>query len=43
MRAIVGDVMPFLYGLILALLLFTFVPDTVLWLPKMFGYGSTAL
>jgi len=43
MRAIVGDVMPFLYGLILALLLFTFVPDTVLWLPKMFGYGSSGL
>ncbi len=43
MRAIVGDVMPFLFGLILALILFTFVPDTVLWLPKMFGYGTTAL
>ena len=40
MRAIVGDVMPFLLGLILALLVFTFVPDTVLWLPKMFGYGA---
>lgn len=43
MRAIVGDVMPFLVGLILALILFTFVPDTVLWLPKMFGYGATTL
>jgi len=43
MRAIVGDVMPFLYGLILALILFTFVPDIVLWLPKMFGYGAPAL
>jgi C4-dicarboxylate transporter DctM subunit len=40
MKAIVADVMPFLLGLILALILFTFVPDTVLWLPKMFGYGA---
>ncbi|UJW85343.1 TRAP transporter large permease [Devosia sp. SL43] len=40
MKAIVGDVMPFLFGLILALMIFTFVPDTVLWLPKMFGYGA---
>ena len=27
----------------LALLLFTFVPDTVLWLPRMFGYGGASL
>ena len=40
MRAIVGDVAPFLVGLILALLVFTFVPETVLWLPRMFGYGA---
>jgi TRAP-type C4-dicarboxylate transport system permease large subunit len=38
MRAIVADVFPFLIGLIIALLVFTFVPDTVLWLPRMFGY-----
>lgn len=43
MRAIIGDVMPFLWVLIGALMLFTFVPETVLWLPKMFGYGSSAL
>jgi len=43
MKAIVADVMPFLFGLILALILFTFVPDTVLWLPRMFGYGSSGL
>jgi tripartite ATP-independent transporter DctM subunit len=43
MKAIVGDVMPFLFGLILALLLFTFVPETVLWLPRMFGYGGAGL
>jgi C4-dicarboxylate transporter DctM subunit len=40
MKAIVADVMPFLLGLILALILFTFVPETVLWLPRMFGYGA---
>ncbi|NMA98427.1 MAG: TRAP transporter large permease [Phyllobacteriaceae bacterium] len=43
MRAIIGDVMPFLWVLIGALMLFTFVPATVLWLPKMFGYGSSSL
>ena len=40
MRAIVGDVAPFLAGLVLALLVFTFVPETVLWLPRQFGYGA---
>jgi C4-dicarboxylate transporter DctM subunit len=43
MRAIIGDVLPFLWVLIGALVLFTFVPDTVLWLPKMFGYQGVAL
>jgi TRAP-type C4-dicarboxylate transport system permease large subunit len=42
MRAIVADVFPFLLGLLAALLLFTFVPETVLWLPRLFGYqGAT--
>ena len=40
MKAIVGDVAPFLVGLVVALLVFTFVPATVLWLPRMFGYGA---
>ena len=40
MKALVADVMPFLVGLIIALAVFTFVPETVLWLPKMFGYVS---
>ncbi len=40
MRAIVADVFPFLLGLIAALILFTFVPDSVLWLPRLFGYVS---
>ncbi|CAN7365414.1 TRAP transporter large permease [Devosia sp. LjRoot3] len=40
MRAIIGDVMPFLWSLIGALIVFTFVPETVLWLPRMFGYAG---
>jgi C4-dicarboxylate transporter DctM subunit len=40
MKALVADVMPFLLGLIVALIVFTFVPETVLWLPRMFGYGA---
>jgi C4-dicarboxylate transporter DctM subunit len=42
MRDLIGDVMPFLMGLIAALGIITFVPETVLWLPKMFGYASSA-
>jgi len=41
MKALIADVMPFLLGLIVALGIFTFVPETVLWLPKMFGYVSS--
>jgi C4-dicarboxylate transporter DctM subunit len=40
MRNIVSDVMPFLLGLLVALIVFTFVPDLVLWLPRQFGYGG---
>ena len=40
MRALIGDVMPFLWTLAGALVLFTFVPETVLWLPRLFGYGG---
>ena len=35
---IVKDVMPFLYAMILSLLVITFFPDVVLWLPRLFGY-----
>ncbi len=38
MRDIVRDTLPFLFALLFALLLITLVPDTVLWLPRMFGY-----
>ena len=43
MKAIVADVFPFLLGLVAALLVFTFLPETVLWLPKMFGYTGAGL
>ncbi len=43
MKALVADVAPFLIGLIIALFVFTFVPDTVLWLPRMFGYVSPSV
>jgi C4-dicarboxylate transporter, DctM subunit len=38
LRAIVREVMPFLAVMIVALAVITFVPGTVLWLPRVFGY-----
>jgi C4-dicarboxylate transporter, DctM subunit len=38
LRHIVRDVLPFLFAMIVALALITFVPATVLWLPRLFGY-----
>jgi C4-dicarboxylate transporter, DctM subunit len=38
LRAIVREVMPFLAVMIVALAVITFVPETVLWLPRLFGY-----
>jgi TRAP-type C4-dicarboxylate transport system permease large subunit len=38
LRDIVRDVLPFLAAMIVALALITFVPETVLWLPRLFGY-----
>ncbi len=35
---IVRDVLPFLYTMVLSLVVITFFPDTVLWLPRLFGY-----
>lgn len=35
---IVRDVLPYLYTMVLTLIVITFVPDTVLWLPRLFGY-----
>jgi tripartite ATP-independent transporter DctM subunit len=38
LRAIVSEVMPYLAVMIVALAIITFVPETVLWLPRLFGY-----
>ena len=35
---LVREVMPFLWAMIAALALMTFVPELVLWLPRLFGY-----
>jgi tripartite ATP-independent transporter DctM subunit len=35
---IVRDTLPFLWAMIVALATLTFVPATVLWLPRLFGY-----
>lgn len=38
LRHIVRDVLPFLFAMIGTLALITFVPELVLWLPRLFGY-----
>lgn len=38
LRAVIRDTMPFVIAMIVALAIITFVPETVLWLPKMMGY-----
>jgi tripartite ATP-independent transporter DctM subunit len=35
---LVRDVLPFLYAMIVSLILITFFPGLVLWLPRLFGY-----
>jgi len=42
LRDIVRDVLPFLLMMIVALALITFVPETVLWLPRLFGYEGSS-
>jgi len=37
-RDIVRDVLPFLFAMIVALALITFIPGIVLWLPRLLGY-----
>lgn len=37
-KDIIRDALPFLFWMVVCLLLITFVPDIVLWLPRMFGY-----
>jgi TRAP-type C4-dicarboxylate transport system permease large subunit len=38
LRDIVRDVLPFLAAMVAALAVITFVPETVLWLPRLLGY-----
>jgi len=38
LRDIVRDSLPFLFAMIAALAVVTFVPETVLWLPRLLGY-----
>ena len=38
LKDIVRDVLPFLFAMIVVLILITFIPDLVLWLPRQFGY-----
>jgi TRAP-type C4-dicarboxylate transport system permease large subunit len=38
LKDIVRDVLPFLFAMIAALAFITFVPETVLWLPRLMGY-----
>jgi tripartite ATP-independent transporter DctM subunit len=38
LRHIIRDTMPFVYAMIAALLIITYFPETVLWLPKLMGY-----
>ncbi|WP_099864288.1 TRAP transporter large permease [Pararhizobium haloflavum] len=40
LRAIVRDVLPFLFAMLTALMVITFVPGIVLFLPRLFGYGG---
>ena len=40
LRDIVREVLPFLFAMIAMLILITFFPDLVLWLPRRFGYGG---
>jgi tripartite ATP-independent transporter DctM subunit len=38
LRLIIRDTLPFVWAMIVALAIITFVPETVLWLPKLMGY-----
>lgn len=38
LRAVVRDILPFIAAMIAALAVITFIPDSVLWLPRAMGY-----
>jgi tripartite ATP-independent transporter DctM subunit len=41
MRDLVRDVLPFIGTMIVSLIIITFFPETVLWLPHLFGYQGS--
>jgi C4-dicarboxylate transporter DctM subunit len=38
LRHIIRDSLPFVFAMIVALVIITYFPETVLWLPRMMGY-----
>ena len=42
LRKIVKETLPFLLAMIGALAFITFVPESILWLPRLFGYQGGA-
>jgi C4-dicarboxylate transporter DctM subunit len=38
LRPIIRDTLPFVWAMIVALVIITFIPETVLWLPRLTGY-----
>jgi tripartite ATP-independent transporter DctM subunit len=38
LRHVIRDISPFIIAMIIALAIITFIPETVLWLPKLMGY-----
>ncbi|TAJ25568.1 MAG: TRAP transporter large permease subunit, partial [Reyranella sp.] len=38
LRPIIRDTMPFVFAMLIALVIITFIPETVLWLPRQLGY-----
>jgi tripartite ATP-independent transporter DctM subunit len=38
LRPIIRDTLPFVWAMIVALVIITFIPETVLWLPRLLGY-----
>jgi len=39
-KDIIRDALPFLFWMVVCLIIITFVPETVLWLPRLLGYGG---
>ena len=37
MNTIIKEIMPMVFVMVLVLILVTFVPDVIMWLPRLFG------